>query len=103
MGTLDKILSSIIGLAILAIIVSKKAQTGTVIQSIASGFASILGTAVAPISAASTASAAAGAATSTTAAASASAATAAAADPAASLLAAAQSASGLTALPWAAA
>ena len=85
MGTFDKILSWIIGLAILSVIVSKKAQTGGVISSISSAFNSLMATIVAPVSAASTASTASAGAAAVSSATAASAASA-AADPTASLL-----------------
>ena len=59
MDTFDKILSSVIGLAILSVVVSKNAQTGGVIQAFATGFGSILATVVAPVTGAATASTAA--------------------------------------------
>lgn len=44
------VLTAVIGLAIVATLVSKNAQTSSVIQSGASGFSSILGAAEAPVS-----------------------------------------------------
>lgn len=41
--------TAIVGLAIVAVLVSKNAQTGTVIQSATSGFASDLSAAVSPV------------------------------------------------------
>jgi len=41
--------SGVIGLAIIAVLVSKNSQTGSVIQSAASGFSSILQAAVSPV------------------------------------------------------
>lgn len=43
------ILSGVIGLAIVAVLVSQKAQTGNVIAASGNAFASILGAAVAPV------------------------------------------------------
>jgi hypothetical protein len=43
------ILTAIIGVAILSILVSRNAQTSSVISSAASGFSKILGTAEAPV------------------------------------------------------
>ena len=60
MDKFDKILSSIIGLSILAVIVSRNAQTSGVIQSLASGFSNIMSVVVAPITAAAQTSAASG-------------------------------------------
>ena len=60
MDKFDKILSSIIGLSILAVIVSRNAQTSGVIQSLASGFSNIMAVVVAPITAAAQTSAASG-------------------------------------------
>ena len=57
MDKFDKILSSIIGLAILAVIVSRNAQTSGIIQSLASGFNNIMAVVVAPITAAAQTSA----------------------------------------------
>jgi len=60
------IVSGVIGLAIVAVIVSKNAQTGTVLTSGGSALASVIGAAVAPVagdSATSFASSALGAAT----------------------------------------
>jgi hypothetical protein len=42
-------ISGVIGLAIVAVLVSKNSQTGSVIQSAASGFSSILQAAVSPV------------------------------------------------------
>lgn len=44
------VIASIIGLAIVAVVVSKNAQTSSVIQAGASGLASIIGAAVSPVS-----------------------------------------------------
>lgn len=49
MATFDKVLASIIGLAILAVIVSRNASTSSVIQSVAQGFSQILGVVVSPV------------------------------------------------------
>lgn len=45
--------TAIIGVAILAVLVSKKSNTAGVIQSAASGFSNALGTAVSPVTGAS--------------------------------------------------
>lgn len=47
--TFDKVLASLIGLAILAVVVSRNAQTSSVLQSISSGFSQILGVVVSPV------------------------------------------------------
>ena len=47
---LVSVLTAIVGLAIIAVIVSKNANTSAVIQSGASGFSSIISAAVAPVS-----------------------------------------------------
>jgi hypothetical protein len=47
------IVAGIIGLAIVAVIVSKNAQTGTVIQSAGTALSSVIGAAVKPVSDAS--------------------------------------------------
>ncbi len=47
------ILTAIVGVAILALLVSKKSNTAAVIQSAASGFSNALGTAVSPVTGAS--------------------------------------------------
>jgi hypothetical protein len=44
------ILSGIIGLAIIAVLVSQKAQTGSVITNAGKAFSSIIGAAVKPVS-----------------------------------------------------
>lgn len=46
---LSVVLLAIIGLAIVAVLVSKNAQTGTVISDFSKGFAGIIGAAVAPV------------------------------------------------------
>lgn len=43
------IASAVVGIAIIAVLVSKQAQTGTVIQAATSGFASDISAAVSPI------------------------------------------------------
>ena len=48
-GTIVAVISGIIGLAIVAVIVSQRAQTPQVIQSTGSALSSIIGAAVAPI------------------------------------------------------
>jgi hypothetical protein len=47
--TLITVLGSIIGLAMLAVVLSQRAQTSTVIQSSGSALASVIGAAVAPL------------------------------------------------------
>lgn len=47
------IATAIVGVAILAVLVSKKSNTSGVIQSAASGFSNALGTAVSPVTGAS--------------------------------------------------
>lgn len=44
------ILSGIVGLAIIAVLVSKKADTGTVLTNAGTAFSSIIGAAVKPVS-----------------------------------------------------
>lgn len=48
------VLTAIVGVAIIAVLVSKNAQTGTVISSAASGFAQDLAAAVSPITGSNT-------------------------------------------------
>jgi len=48
--TVATIAAAVIGLAIVAVLVSQQAQTSSVIQSSSSGFASIIQAAVAPVS-----------------------------------------------------
>lgn len=46
-----QIITAIIGLAVLAVLLSNRAKTGEVIQGLANGFATILSTVVSPITA----------------------------------------------------
>lgn len=48
-GAIAGIATAIIGLAIVAVLVSQNAQTSSVIQSAASGFGNVIGTAVGPV------------------------------------------------------
>lgn len=50
METFGKILLAVVGLAIVAVVVSSNAQTSSVLQAFFSGFGSIIGAAVAPVS-----------------------------------------------------
>lgn len=55
-GMIVGIFGLIVGLAMVAVLVSQKAQTSSVIQAIASGGSSLIGAAVAPVTGASSSS-----------------------------------------------
>jgi hypothetical protein len=49
LGTIAAVVSAIIGLAIVAVLVSNQAQTGTVLTSAGSALGTVIGAAVAPV------------------------------------------------------
>jgi len=49
MEKLSSILAAIVGLAVLSVLVSKKAQTASVVQAMGKGFSSVIGAAVKPV------------------------------------------------------
>lgn len=50
LGSLVTVLTAVLGVAIVAVLVSKNAQTPEVIKEFSTGFSSILGAATAPVS-----------------------------------------------------